>query len=692
MRLFINEFARAWKNPKILGPVIIACLAAVLGLKITAGDGTFFYTPGQYREAWEAMEDMEEEEIRGKYAGVEQEYGIYDYSAEAVLEREIAGELYTVLDYEGYLSSVETEAGRITSVSIFADKDSFAYRNAVKTAEDYAALKGTVETVPGPSKGVELVLDSFMTAVIIMLVMLVFVNELVVRERESGQMNLLSAALKGRGPHCRAKLLTCLVSSFMVTGLITVSALLTAEGTFGLGDLSRPIQSVSGFRGCTLRVSVGTCLLLCWILQSLAVFTVTEVMFMCAITVSSPVAAYACISLAIGAESVMYYAIDARSYLAFFRNLNLVTFVNTGSYVPRYLNISLFGQPVGYLGFVCVAVPLTAALLFPVNVRLYSARCGMAVQKGTRFAKGLKAGRNVSLFRQESYKLLACGGVALLLLAFAGFKVCSYTPMKEYFGNSDEIYLKSYLLQLEGPVTEEKLEWMEAEEARYSGIREEMMEVLSECPPELTEQVSMQYNRELEGEGALRMLKERVETLQQNGGYIVYDTGYSFLTFGDRAQEKELTMAIIAGIMTVLCITFLFAGDDQIRIDSITSTCIKGRRHLYVKKYLLGLLVLLCIFAVDYAPYIWNVFELYGAPGITFPAGSVMNLTDSVFASLEMPILAAVILCQLVKFLCMTAVMFIISFISRKLRSLSHTMVVSLCIFVGPLLIIYVVK
>ena len=111
-----------------------------------------------------------------------------------------------------------------------------------------------------------------------------------------------------------------------------------------------------------------------------------------------------------------------------------------------------------------------------------------------------------------------------------------------------------------------------------------------------------------------------------------------------------------------------------------------------MKKYLLGLLVLLCIFAVDYGPYIWNVFELYGAPGITFPAGSVMNLTDSVFASLEMPILAAVILCQLVKFLCMTAVMFIISFISRKLRSLSHTMVVSLCIFVGPLLIIYVVK
>ena len=93
MRLFINEFARAWKNPRIPGAVIIACLAAVLGLKITAGDGTFFYTPGQYREAWEAMEDMEEEEIRGKYAGVEQEYGIYDYSAEAVLEREIAGEL-----------------------------------------------------------------------------------------------------------------------------------------------------------------------------------------------------------------------------------------------------------------------------------------------------------------------------------------------------------------------------------------------------------------------------------------------------------------------------------------------------------------------------------------------------------------------------------------------------------------------
>lgn len=65
-----------------------------------------------------------------------------------------------------------------------------------------------------------------------------------------------------------------------------------------------------------------------------------------------------------------------------------MTFVNTGSYVPRYLNISFFGHPVGYLHFVCAAVLLIVTVMFPVNVRLYSLRCGMAVQKGTRFAKG----------------------------------------------------------------------------------------------------------------------------------------------------------------------------------------------------------------------------------------------------------------------------------------------------------------
>ena len=692
MRLFINEFARIWKSPRILGPVIIACLAAVFGIKIMAGDMTVIYTPEEYREDYESMEEMDIEEIRDKYLNESQDYDIFDFSAEAMLKREIGKELDTCLDYEGYLASVDAESKKITSVSIFADKDSFAYRNAMKTAEDYRGLEGSVSPEPGPSKGVELSMDSFMTAVLIMLVMLVFVNELVIRERESGQMNLLSATLKGRGPHCAVKLTVCLVSSFLVTGLITVSALLAAGGTFGLGDMSRPIQSVQAFRGCTLDVSVGTCVLISWLLQSLAVFAVTEVMFLFAVMTSSPIAAYTCIALAVGLESVLYYVIDARSYLALFRNLNLVTFVNTGSYVPRYLNISFFGYPVGYLLFVCVAVPLIVAVLFPVNVRLYSSRCGMAVQKGTRFAKGIRAGRNVSVFRHETYKLLVCGGVAILLLAFAGFKAYSYTPMKEYFGNTDEIYLKSYLLQLEGPLTEEKLKWIDGEEARFNGIHEEMMEVLAECPPELVQHVMEQYNRELAGEQALQLLKARMERLKENGGYIVYDTGYAFLTFGERAKDKELTMAIVAGIMTVLCITFLFAGDDQLHIDSITSTCINGRRHLYLKKYLLGILVLLCIFAVNYGPYIWNVFDVYGAGGITYPASSVMNIADSFPGIGGLPILVAVILFQCFKFLCMTGVMFAISFISKKLRSLSHTMVVALCIFVGPLLIMYVVK
>ncbi len=692
MRLFINEFARAWKNPRIPGTVIIACLAAFFGIRIMAGDVTTVYTSEQYREAYESMKEMDIDEIRDMYLNESQYYDIFDFSAETVLKREIGKELDTCLDYEGYLASVDAESKKITSVSIFADKESFAYRNAMKTAEDYGVLDGRVSPEPGPSKGVELYMDSFMTAVLIMLVMLVLVNELVIRERESGQMNLLSSTLKGRGTHCTVKLAVCLVSSFLVTGLICISAFIAAGEAFGFGDLSRPIQSVHAFRGCTLDVSVRTCVLISWLLQSLAAFAVTEIMFLCAVMTSSPIAAYTCIALMVGLESVLYYAIDTRSYLSLFRNLNLVTFVNTGSYVPRYLNISFFGHPVGYLHFVCAAVLLIVTVMFPVNVRFYSLRCGMAVQKGTRFAKGTRAGRSVSVFGHETYKLLICGGVALLLVTFAGLKAYSYKPMKEYFGNSDEIYLKSYLMQLEGPVTDEKLKWIDGEQERYIGIHDEMMKVLAECPPELVQHVTEQYNRELAGEQALQLLKARVERLKENGGYIVYDTGYSFLTLGNRAKDKELTMAIVAGIMTVLCITFLFAGDDQMHIDSITSTCINGRRHLYLKKYLLGILILLCIFALNYGPYIWNVFEIYGAGGIIYPASSVMNLADSFPGIGGLPILAVVILFQWLKFLCMSGVMFAISFISRKLRSLSRTMVVALCIFVGPLLIIYVVK
>ncbi len=279
-----------------------------------------------------------------------------------------------------------------------------------------------------------------------------------------------------------------------------------------------------------------------------------------------------------------------------------------------------------------------------------------------------------------------------MLIFFAVFSIMDYTPAREYFENEDDFYYKRYLRKYEGPVTDDKLKAVGAEQVGFREKGEELSLVLAECPPELAADIAAQYQEELKPEAGLAMLVQRIDDLKENGGYIVYDTGYRLLTFDSMAARKELTLAITAGIMVVLSLTFLFAGDDRLYMDRVTSVTFRGRKKLLAKKILLGCGILLVIYAVNYVPDVLSTLKVYGSSGLSFPAQSVVNLEGTVFEKLGFNIGGCVLFFQMLKYLVMVFEMLVLSIISKKLRSLSRTMVTGMVVFVGPLLILYVIK
>lgn len=688
MRLFWNDFVRIWGNLRIYIVLLIACFAQFIGLNSASRNLTNIYFEEDYKKAYEALVDMSDEEIVEKYLDYEFDYD--EFSILAYLNRDISHEIMSVYDYEGYLRKVQEEARKITSVSIFANKDSFSYRNALKTAADYRKLTGKISPWIGPSKGMELVAGNFTGVIIVIFVMLLLINELVVRERESGQMNLLSATVKGRAPHGASKLAVCLASSYMVNAVMLFVSVITVNGIFGVGDLNRPIQSVYGFVGCTLEISVFQFLLFLWLIQSLAVFLITEVIYICVVLCKTPLSGYFFTVIALGIEAVLYFSIADNSYLALLKYLNIVTFANTGDFLSRYINISLFGTPVSYLKFALTVIPVMTVGMLILGIYAYAKRsnvmAGISKRRGTFVLKG----RSTSTIGQELYKLLVCGGVGLILIGFIAYQIYDYKPMKEYFYDEDQVYYKRYMLELEGPVTEEKLEYIKEEERRYEAINQELMQLLSECPPEVAQQIAMQYQQKLAGRNALQLVKQHANELIESGGYFVYDTGFKLLTFDRSALEKENVLAIMAGLMLVLAVTYLFAGDDELCIDNITSVCVRGRGRLLLRKYLIGIVVLLAVMFIIYGTYLFNVLNTYGTRGNDFPVASLSHLRSSVFASMNFTIKGVIICLHILKYICMCAAMMLISWISKKIRSVSRTMVTSIVLFVGPLMIVYV--
>lgn len=692
MRIYINELIRLWKTPGIIFTLVIACLVTFLALNYKATDYLYFVQPQDYKNAFAGLEGLSTKQAYSIYA--EKEHDGMDFSSLAFLDKTVKDELKEQASYEEYLDGIIENAEIITSVSIFADPDTFAYRNAEKTAEVYKGLKGKIETVQGPSKGMELWSGNGVVGLIIMLVLLVMINELILKDRESGQLNLMFTMDKGRGRHGFIKIFVCFTSAFPVTFVILLTAFLTSAYIFGNGSIFRPVQSVVGLKGCTMETSVLGYMAVYYLMLVFAVASLSVIIFFIASLIRQTVMVYFAVAAVFGIEGALYYLIGGSSYLVFLKEFNLLTFINPSHCLEVYGNVSIFGYPVNKGLFVLISLSALLFLFVPLAVKAYSIQPTVTVRKTRFWEIRLKAfvPKTVSTLRHEVYKLLINGGTLWVILLFAIFQAVTYSPVREFFENENAIYFKRYALQFEGPVTKETMEAIEKERIRFSDIEAEYREALANSPKELYTEIQLQYQDRLKPREGFEMFAARVEQLKADGGYLVYDTGYKLLTFDRAAKRKELTLAIMAGIMLVLSLSYLFAGDDRLYIERITSVTAGGRKKLFLKKILIGSAIVFIIYCLNYLPYVLGILNVYGSGGLGFPAQSVGTLKGTVFESMGFSIGGSIACIMVLKYLAMTAGMMILSFISGRLRSISRTIVVGLVVLVGPFLVMYVMS
>ena len=254
MRLYIYELVRLWKTPGILFALAVACVSTVGVLSMKSKEMLTYVQPAEYKEAFAKLDGMNAADAYAIYK--DEEYDVMDFSQEALLTKTVKDEVLEQATYEEYLSGITESACRLTSVSIFADKDSFSYKNALCISEVYDQLRGKIVIKSGPSKGVELWSENGVTGLIVLLVLCTMINEIILKDRETGQLNLLFTMDKGRTKHGFVKIGVIGISAFCVTFIILLTAFISSASIFGIGDIMRPVQSVVGLKGCTIETSV----------------------------------------------------------------------------------------------------------------------------------------------------------------------------------------------------------------------------------------------------------------------------------------------------------------------------------------------------------------------------------------------------------------------------------------------------
>lgn len=573
--------------------------------------------------------------------------------------------------YKDYLDEIDASAERMTSVSIFANKDSYAYKNIKSTPSAYSAVRDT-SPVYTQSEGILLAVNN--PACDIMLIFCTFtaVIVLIVRERESGIPTLIKPLRNGRAylaiMKSAAILLCVIISGILLYG----SALVVGMARFGFCDFGLPVQSLSGFIGCNLPINIGTVILLIFSVKIVAVF-LSALIFECLCTAFFSIYAYILMA-AITAVEILLYVVDGNYWLDVLGRINLAAFTQSIELFKTYLNINLFGEPYSLLLVTLCSLLIGTIAFFILQNVLFS----HIVIKDFKTGHFSPTPRFIPKkpFSYAVYKqFITHKGLLLILfvLAVQGYLSANYSI--EF--NTDDMRYRAYCVQFSQMTEPQANTFAEAEKRRFEQLHQNLLTA------DFNEAIKI-YDELNAESGFNRAYEQRcyIASLNIKNKSMFYQTGWQRLFSTDGyAEDMRLTLFAVLGVC--LSVSPLIAYDNRRRLGCLLFTNLHGRYEYFRHNIIVSALESMLISIAVNAPHIIGLLSLYKSTGAEY---SIRCIPEFEFF-FDIPIFAYVILLCIMRTIVLILCGWIILFISSKCNIVSVSLLISAAIFLLPVML-----
>lgn len=539
--------------------------------------------------------------------------------------------------YDQYLRNIQTQAKKLQSVSIFGDPDSFAYKNTVKTAEDFAPLLG-VEVSFGHDLAVTKVFEDEWADYSCLLLMAA-VCALFLAERKEGLWPMIHAASGGRGRLALKRMVILFAAAWVAALALFGSKILLSGWLYhGLGEWDRTIQSIPLFYNVPKAMTVGQFWGFYLVVKALGNFLIGLILWTILSSIANTALAFCAAGLALGAEFACT-AILPSSMFAMLRYCNIFSYIRFFEVFSAYLNLPFFGMLISGSDLVLVLIGPLCALFGFASVQIARKKHPVAPQnKLLRFAdrQMRKIDPKISggtLFAQEAKKLLILRGGALLLAALLVVAWKLTPPDREY--DPLDIYYQYYQAKYAGPITEDTIEALRAEQAQ------------AEEPDRYTALGQMIWNAES----------------ARDGSWLVPTAPYEAI-WSDNYGNYHRSTALVAMLFLVLILSPICSQERQSDMTVLLRSTSGGRKALRRRKQRLLLLVtgfiwlvLVCTEVVKTVRY-WDSFTCFAAP--------MYSLPDFRYTGWSIPLGAALAVYYLAKLAVMVIIAEIVYFLSGR--------------------------
>lgn len=548
----------------------------------------------------------------------------------SVMLSNIQAQLSHIDSYEEFISNMKSRAEQQSSFSIFAEPDSFSFRNIEKTPVDFAEVKG-VKPILGNNKAVEAA-TSYEVSSYILLIIVLLVNILMFSvEREKELYILVRSTAKGRLQTIACKLLVVLSVTAVVSLLFYASNIMMAGTVYGFGDLSRPVQSSKLFLNCALNVTMLEYLIL-WVLgKTLLLCSLSMLTAFLFVVIKSSAKTYLILASALIFEFSCFIFIDGSSVLASLKFINIFYLISGNNIFGCYQNVNIFSQPINIITvFIGLAIALSvvgvlgAALAFS-RLSQHNGKLVLLDRLMSRLGRFKKINGSVRIYSGEAYKhyKTSFALVAVIILVALGF-VSYNDDLSIIFISPQESAYDTYMQTLEGELDEEKYDFIESERAYFDELTREAEELSADTTISAEEKT----NRLNTIDGILSI---RGMAFEDICAQLEYVNGKAELTgekpaLVNEVVNKRLTMdtfreweyfALLLAVV-IFCTSNILAIEYKTSMVNLISANKHGKARLLIIKLLTVLITTVISYILIYLPYMLNFIKTFGTASLIY--------------------------------------------------------------------------
>ena len=577
----------------LTNPLFLATLAALLLLNAfffiyqqTDGQGDFREYGNAYHQELDALSNLSWEEGLAQCEIAEQEvlanWGSGNNIQRYEVIEQITAQYEYLIGYEDYLGKIDADAAKLQSVSLFADPDSIAYQNTVKTAEDFHAMDGVRVSMGHDLAVTEVFADKWADYSIVILICVVC--GLFVAERKEGLWPMIYAAPGGRWKLVCKRIGILFAAAWIGTVLIIGSKILLCGWVFhGLGEWDRVLQSIPMFQNVPTPFTIAEFGLLYIAVKAMGAFWIGLVLWAVLSAISNLGLALTAAGLLMGLEFACT-AIPSSSMFAVLRYVNVFSYVDFIPVFSRYLNISVFGSLISGSDLVLAILPSLCLILAGLNVLIVERKHPVsASNRLLHWADGMVRKLDPKLpWCGEFGKLLIKrkGAILLAVLAIVIFRMEEPPRAADPY----DPWIQYYQAQFAGQITEDKIDSME--------------EALGMMQDEL--------NRI-----GLSMVLDAAQNAPE-GAWILPTAPYDAI-WSDNLNNYHRRTALITMLFLVLTLAPIASQERQNNMTVLLTSTSGGRKRLWGRKQLVLLAVTVFVWLMVYGGELIHTVNAYGA-------------------------------------------------------------------------------